>query len=171
MSLYQKCFSLETTFAPMLCLMSVLCNCTVIGLSVFFFNSFIVALLSIKIAFAVLAAFASANSAFLAFSIFQGQKMQRHEDRLEHRDLEEKKIDPDSSKEDQIVSVRKGRKSHQFYHSLIALNIHQYLTEQVAFVDPDLDLSFISKNKIMRIRNPSVISHIKKGKAMKLICV
>ncbi|CBY42110.1 unnamed protein product, partial [Oikopleura dioica] len=56
-------------------------------------------------------------------------------------------------------------KSHAYYHSLIALNIHQYLKEQVAMIDPNADLDFLKHNRIMRIKNPSVIQSIKKSES------
>jgi len=164
MGLYKKLFSLDTTFCPMLCLMSVLTNCTIIGLSVYFFNNFIPTILPIKITFAFLAAISSIISALLAFSIFQAQKFERME-----RSEKVGKDRKDSREE--IVEITHVEKDAQFYHSLIALNVHQYLSEQVAFIDPTIDLTFIKKNKIMRIRNPSLVSHLKKGKSMKLICV
>ena len=165
MTLYKKLFSFETTFCPMLCLMSVLCNCTIIGLSVYFFNNFILTILPIKIAFAICAAISSAISALLAFSIFQAQKFQRIE-----KNRKSEKVENSGKRRDEVLVIG-DQENSGFYHSLIALNVHQYLSEQVAFIAPTIDLTFIKTKKIMRIRNPSVISHLKKGKAMKLICV
>ena len=64
-----------------------------------------------------------------------------------------------------------SREEKGYYHSLIALNVHHYLTEQIAIIDPTCDLSFLKSNKIMRQKTPSAISKIKKEKMAKLICV
>ena len=75
--------STQSVCAPLLCLVSVVCNCTIIGLAVYFFNTFVRGGLWAKVLFAVLAAITALNSTFLAFSIFQAQKIRRFEDREE----------------------------------------------------------------------------------------
>jgi hypothetical protein len=122
-----------------------------------------------KILFATFASLASIISAALAFTIFQAQKFERNSS---FSDLAESDINEyEDQRTEKPIPVRAQKDGKKFYHSLIALNVHQYLQEQVAFLDPSADLSFICRNKIMRIRNPSVINQIKKKRAFDILCV
>ena len=171
MSLSRKCLSIQSSFAPLLCLLSVVANCTVIGLSVYFFNTFIVAELNCKVAYAALAAIASMNSTMLAFAVFQAQKFERCERR--NLKLEKQRLKSIASeKQDLLDLLDVPPKSKPFYHSLIALNVHQYMTEQIAIIDPSVDMSFIKRNRIVRLQNPYVVSQIKKSKkSLPEVCV
>ena len=143
---FERLFTLDSVVAPLLSLLSVVCNCISVGMSVYFFNTFVVGTVSTKgktllkcpKSYHILAAYASFTSvgcftsAALGYCIFTAQKLIRW-----------KKARLSQSLSGTSSLSRSKRGDHPYYHSLIALNIHQYLKEQVAMIDPNADLSFL----------------------------
>ncbi|CAG5087146.1 Oidioi.mRNA.OKI2018_I69.PAR.g11467.t1.cds [Oikopleura dioica] len=148
---FERLFTLDSVVAPLLSLLSVVCNCISVGMSVYFFNTFVVGTVSTKAAYASFTSVGCFTSAALGYCIFTAQKLIRW-----------KKARLSQSLSGTSSLSRSKRGDHPYYHSLIALNIHQYLKEQVAMIDPNADLSFLQRNRIMRIKNPSVVKSIKK---------
>ena len=125
--------------------------------------------------------------------VFEYSKLSRN--KLDHEDFETLS----SSRAEDIQEVSDGKIRLVFdeadeellpkeskFHSLIALNIHTYATEQIAFLDPAFDprlvpieapraqisikyFSLIKRNKIMRLRNPSISSAMRAKR--KLLCL
>ena len=110
--------STQSVCAPLLCLVSVVCNCTIIGLAVYFFNTFVRGALWAKVLFAVLAAITALNSTFLAFSIFQAQKIRRFEDR-------EEKLEKVSVYIIDVINI--------YYNKILTSKLQQKLSKKMIF--------------------------------------